>query len=248
MVYMEPFVFKKSGGLGNLLIHLTSMQDECKSLHDSVYDFELSNCLIIHGFTKVSHEGRQPETSIYINPHTVQHVHPKIRDIISPSPMMEKMIQEHIHILDGVSCGMSIRRGSYCEDSRQFKDERSDRPEHFFCSEKGLEKFKQIIAMTQGKVFVSSDSASTMKDLIDTFGDKIRTLDTTTTVYIQEQDSRESIDIHKYHNIFLKFFMLSKCPQLFLTGGKTDLTGFSTFAYMAAIYGNKPFTIVFNEP
>jgi len=243
---MEPLVFKKSGGLGNLLIQLTSMDPGCKLLHDNVFEYEFSNCMNIHGFTRVSHDGRQPEAPIYINPHTIQNVHSKIRDIMSPTPLMEKLIQENIHVLDDVSHGMSIRRGSYCEDSRQFKDERSDGPEHYFCSDRGLEKFKKIIEGAPGKVFVSSDSASTLKELVDTFGDKIRTIDTA-CVYIQEQRGEENINLEKYHSIFLKFFLLSKCPHLFLTGGKTDFTGFSTFAYMAAIYGNKPFSIVFNE-
>lgn len=242
---MEPLVFKKSGGLGNLLIHLTSMDSECTLLHDNVYEYELANCLSIHGFTRVSHEGKQPEAPIFINSHTVNHVHPKIRDIVTPNPFLEELIRQNIHVLDGVSCGMSIRRGSYCDDSRQFKDERSDRPEHFFCSDEGLEKFKRVIEKAPGKVFVSSDSISTLKHLIETYGDKIRTIDTT-CVYIQEQRGEENINIEKYHSVFVKFFLLSKCPHLFLTGGKTDFTGFSTFAYMAAIYGNKPFSIVFN--
>lgn len=242
---MEPLVFKKSGGLGNLLIHLTSMDPRCKHLHDNVYEYETANCLVIHGFTRVSHDGKQPDAPIYINPHTIQNVHSKIRDIISPTPLMERLIRENIHVLDDVSHGMSIRRGSYCEDSRQFKDERSDRPEHYFCSDEGLKKFIKIIEGAPGKVFVSSDSASTLKELIDTFGDKIRTIHST-CVYIQEQRNEEAINIEKYHSVFLKFFLLSKCPHIFLTGGKTDFTGFSTYAYMAAVYGNKPFSIVFN--
>jgi len=38
------------------------------------------------------------------------------------------------------------------------------------------------------------------------------------------------------------------CPKLYLTGGMSDgLVGFSTYAYIAAIYGNKNFEIVFND-
>ena len=240
-------VYRKAGGLGNLLIHLTSMEEGCTLLHDDVYEHELANCLTIRGFTRVSHEGEQPQAPIFINQYTVHNVHSKIRDIVRPTPFMERLIGENTHLLEGVSCGMSIRRGSYCEDSRQFDDERSDGPEHFFCSDEGLKKFKKIIEEAPGKVFVSSDSASTLKELTDAFGDKIRTIDTT-CVYIQEQRGEEHVRIEKYHDVFLKFFMLSKCPHLFLTGGKTDFVGFSTFAYMAAIYGNKPFSIVFNSP
>jgi hypothetical protein len=236
-------VFKPTGGLGNTLIQLTSMPESCRLLHDSVYDYELSNCVTIKGFTRVSEDGEQPETPIYINPFTIRHVHSKIRDIIEPTPYMKKRIDEHLHLLDGVSCGMSIRRGSYCEDSRQFKDERGDRPEHFFCSEQGLLKFYDVIRKSSGKVFVSSDSKSTMDAIKKTFGDKIVSVDTAFAM-IMDQDGHVPID--EYHKVFLKFFLMSACPKLYLTGGRTDFVGFSTYAYMAAIYGNKPFDIVFN--
>ena len=36
------------------------------------------------------------------------------------------------------------------------------------------------------------------------------------------------------------------CPKLYLTGGRGDMIGFSTYAYMASIYGEKPFEITFN--
>lgn len=242
----SSYVYKPTGGLGNTLIHLTSMQDDCKLLHDSVYDYELGNCITIHGFTRTSLDGKQPESPIYINQYTVHYVHSKIRDIIEPTPYMKELIDKYRHILDDVSCGLSIRRGSYCEDSRQFKDDRGDRPEHYFCSEQGLEHFKNVIRNSPGKVFVSSDSASTMKEIKDEFGDKIVTLDTTFAM-IMDQDDNENISMNDYHNIFLKFFMLSECPILYLTGGRTNMVGFSTYAYMAAIYGNKPFKIVFNE-
>ena len=59
-------------------------------------------------------------------------------------------------------------------------------------------------------------------------------------------DQERNPTIEEYHNIFLKFFILSKCPMLYLTAGTDQLIGFSTYAYMAAIYGNKPFKLIFN--
>ena len=79
---MTNLVYKQNAGFGNLLIQLTSMQEECTQVHDHVFDYELSNCLTINGFTRVSHEGTQPECPIYINQHTVYNVHPQIRNII----------------------------------------------------------------------------------------------------------------------------------------------------------------------
>ena len=59
-----------------------------------------------------------------------------------------------------------------------------------------------------------------------------------------DQDQEPSIE--DYQNSFLKFFILSMCPKLYLTGGRGDMIGFSTYAYMASIYGEKPFEITFN--
>lgn len=243
---MTTPIFKPTGGLGNTLIQLTSMSDTCRELHDTVYDYELSNCVTIKGFTRTSSDGVQPDAPIYINPFTVKHIHPKIRDIIEPTPYMKQLIYENIHVLDGVSCGMAIRRGSYCDDSRQYKDERSNKPHFYHCSENGLKRFKDVIRKVPGKIFLTSDSQSTIKDLIQEFGDKIVTIDSLFTVGAEHDRDGEK-KYTDYHNIYLLFFLLSKCPHLFITGGNKDMVGFSTYAYMAAIYGNKPFDIIFNN-
>ena len=242
----DEYVFKPTGALGNTLIQLTSMQGECTRLHDSVYDYEFSNCISVSGFTRVSEDGKTPHAPIFINPTTVRNVHPRIRDIIKPTPFMEGVLQEHIHILNGVSCGVSIRRGSYSEDSRQYNDERDYRPEFDFCSDEGVEKFRKIIKDAPGKVFISSDSKIILDSLMNEFGDKLVTLDTTFVIGMSQQ-SKEELSLKNYQSIYLRFFLFSKCPHLFLTGGNPDLVGFSTYAYMAAIYGNKPFSVVFNS-
>ena len=78
------------------------------------------------------------------------------------------------------------------------------------------------------------------------FGYKIITIDTHFTMGTsQDRDGEKKYT--DYHNIYLLFFLLSKCPRLFITGGNKDLVGFSTYAYMAAIYGNKPFNMIFNH-
>ncbi len=243
---MTISIFKPTGGLGNTLIQLTSMPDTCRLLHDCVYDYELSNCVTIKGFTRTSRDGDQPDTPIYINPYTIKYIHPKIRDIIQPTPYMNRIINENIQVLDGVSCGMAIRRGSYCDDSRQYKDERSNKPHFYHCSETGLDRFKNIVRNVPGKVFLTSDSQSTLKLFLDEFGEKIVTIDTIFTVGADHDRDGEK-KITDYHNIYTLFFLLSKCSHLFITGGNKDMVGFSTYAYMAAIYGNKPFDIIFNN-
>ena len=247
---MSKYVFKKPEyefGLGNLFIQLAVMPDECKCLHDNVYDYELANCVVLNGFTRVSYDGLQPDCPIYINPVTVQFVHPKIRTIVEPTQHMREMIAKHAGLLEGVTAAMSVRRGSYCEDSRQYKGPRGDGPNQYFCSPSGLEKFKAIIRSTPGRVFLSSDSVSTTRQLLEEFGDKLSVLEMPYTV-TSTQDQDESPTIENLQKVYLKWFLLSKCPKLYLTGGKREgLVGFSTYAYIAAIYGAKPFELVFNE-
>lgn len=241
---MSDLVYKQDGGFGNTLIQLTSLQKECTQVHDHVFEYELGNCITINGFTRVSHEGQKPECPIYINPYTYNVVHPRIRNIIKPTPFMEDMISKYNHLIEDVTCGMSIRRGSYSLDSKQFKTKQAEDASHYFCSDTGVEKFINIIEKSPGPVFVSSDSKELMKMLVSKFGDKIRYYDSPYAIGMS-QDLRD-ISMSEYHGIYLKFFLLSKCPKLYLTGGRGDFVGFSTYGYMAAVYGNKPFEVIFN--
>jgi len=242
---MSELVYKQIGGLGNFFIHLTSMDEKCTKLHESVYEHEVSNCITINGFTRVSYEGIQPEAPIYINPYTYNNIHSKIRNIIKPTTFMEELISKHEHILDDVSCGISIRRGTYAVDSVQHSDGTEQDISYYFCSDEGLKNFEKIIEKSPGKVFVSSDSTITINTLVSKFGEKIKTLNTKTFTIAMKQDQKPSME--DYQNSFLKFFILSKCPKLYLTGGRGDMVGFSTYAYMASIYGSKPIEIVFNK-
>jgi len=242
----SDYIFKPEGGLGNTLIQLTTLDKNTTKLHKSIQDYEFSNCIVINGFDIVDYDGIQPDVAIYINNSTVKYIHPKIREIIRPTPFMEKLIRDNAHLMDDVCCGMSIRRGSYSEDSRQYKDERDEQPQFYFCSDEGLKKFKNIIKNAPGKVFLSSDSSSTVEMLIQEYGEKIVNIDQKFVVSMS-QNSDGELTLENYHYMFLKFFLFSMCPRLFLTGGTTDMVGFSTYAYIAAIYGNKPFSIVFNS-
>jgi len=242
------FVFKRPEdefGLGNLFIILTVIADTCQKLHDNVYDYELSNCVVLNGFTRVSYEGAPPHRPLYINDYTINFIHPKIRNIVEPTVHMQNLIEKNMHLLKDVTAGISIRRGSYCSDSRQYKDARGDKPHHYFCSDKGLEKFKNIIRSEKGRVFVSSDSHTTIDQLRNEFGDKISTFDMPYMITCTQDQTQPSIE--KLQNVYLKWFLLSKCPVLYLTAGNHDMTGFSTYAYIAAVYGKKPFRFVFNE-
>lgn len=244
---LMEFVYKNKvrAGFGNIIIILADIQDRCKLLHDDVYDWELSNCVTLEGFTRVSLvDNPDPGGHIIITPQTSQFIHPRIRDIVQPTPHLAKMIDDHSHLLDGVSACVHIRRGAYSKDSLQRKIENLDKW-HYFCTDEALEIFEKAIENEPGKVYVASDSNEVKERLIVKFGDKLRMIQTQYAA-TAPQDGTDTQNQKTLQDVYLEWFLMSKCPKLYLTGGRTDFVGFSTYGYTAAIYGSKPFCIIFN--
>ena len=243
------FVFKDhDAGFGNLLILLSDCWDKCKAIHKNVYDrYELSNCVTLKGFTVVDDdEGDHPPAKIIINNWTMNTVHPRLREFVYPSVYMESLINKHMHLLDGVAAAVHIRRGSHSEDSKQFKDVSNET--FFHCSDSGLAKFERIIQQTQGKVYLASDSKDLKLRLKQKYGDKLSMLDTEFAI-TAHQNATETQTTKNLQDAYLEWFLLSLCPVVFVTGGRQpdDLTGFSTYSYTAALYGKKPFHLIFND-
>jgi hypothetical protein len=239
---------KHNPGLGNLVLDLAALLGQVKYVHKSILDYEFSNCIELHGFTIVDTEGAQhPPGGLYINQFTIQNIHPRIRDIIKPTPYLRGLIEAEKHVLEGVSCAVNIRRGSYSPDSTMYCDDRAKTSNHYFCSDSGLEKFKDVIRQAPGKVYVTSDSPSTKKDLKTLFGDKVVMHETQYAHTAPQTLWAENQTIKNLQDVYLIWFLLSMCPVIFVTGGRSDLVGFSTYGYAAAIYGSKPFQIIFND-
>ena len=241
-------VFKNhEGGFGNLLIHLSDCWDKCRTLHRNVYTkYELSNCVTFKEYTITdSNEGEHPHSSIYINPMTMNIIHPRIRFFVEPSQHMKTVIQQHSHIINGVVAAVHIRRGAFSNDSTQYRDASKQNPTHFHCSDQGVDKFMNIVESLNGPVYLASDSTDIKNTFKQKFGDKVRTLDTQFTFTADQEDS-DNQTMKNLQDVYLEWFLLSMCPKLYITGGNTDLVGFSTFSYTAAIYGSKPFECVFN--
>ena len=243
------FVFKDhDAGFGNLLLLLSDCWDSCKAIHKNVYNrFEMSNCVVFKGYNVLEgDEGEHPPAKIIINPWMSENVHSRISEIVQPTEYMQKLIETHLHVLDGVTAAVHIRRGSHSQDSTQFKN-LSDKS-FFHCSDKGLAKFQRVIEKTQGNVYLASDSNEIKTLLKLKYGDKIRTLDTEFAI-TAHQDALTTQTVKNLQDAYLEWFLLSMCPVIYVTGGKepTDLTGFSTYSYTAAVYGKKPFHLIFNE-
>ena len=235
---MSPFMMipQKGHGFANILIHLCDFFAHHPNgvVHESIKDYELGHWLTFHFPLTDRTDLPIYEPKIYINPYTIQNIHPLIRQLVSPSPELLKVLEHYEHLIKGVHAGIHVRRGSASQDSRVIVQKDTDS----FANEQALKRF-QDVARTLKPVFLASDSPETKKLFPDA-----RTLDTTIAVVHDECPNAPTND---RRNIFVDFFLLSKCPRLYITGGNfPQLPGLSTFGYMAAIYGGVKFEVIPN--
>jgi hypothetical protein len=159
---------------------------------------------------------------------------------------MKSIIRDNMHLLNECNAAFAIRTGNHSFINKDEVNFETDDNKIFYnqvhADSSGLYKFENIIRSIPGNVFVACDNIEYKHRLTDLFGARVK--------YV----NRESIMISNGNTVdeyssFLEFFLLGKCPRVYLTGGPKDtgLSGFSTFGYMAAIYGNVPFSIVFND-
>ncbi len=241
---MDAEVYRPSipkPGLGNILALLSvCAANGVKYVHKDIFQYEFGNCFSLHGFTITDQEGRGPHLPVYINDPR----HPLCRQLITPTAHLLDLAARNAHLLSGVTLGVNIRRGNWSADSTQFTG--STDTKFYFCSDAGLDKFKHFIRANVGRVYVTSDSPSTKNHLKDIFGDKVTMLDTVYT-HTAEQTDETVQTVKNLQDVYLSWYLLSKCPRILVTGGRRDCVGFSTFGYMAAVYGARPFLPVFNE-
>ena len=236
MVVMYP---RKGHGFANTLIYLTDFYSKHMItgavVHDSIADYEVGRWVTFK-FPTTTMTGikQEYEPKIFINQDTTQNTHPFIRHIIEPSEEMEVVIQDHKHLLEGVTAGMHVRRGASALDSRVIVEVDTDT----FANDSAVSRFLAM-ADNFGPVFLASDSPDTKKKFASA-----RMLDTTIAVVHGMCPGAPTKD---RRNVFLDFFLLSMCPKVFVTGGNfPGLPGLSTFGYMAAQYGGVPWEIISN--
>lgn len=232
------FVPPKGHGLANLFIMLTDFFHHHPDgvVHESIKDYEMGKWLIFHFPITDRLDLPHYEAKIFINQVTIQHIHPKIRQLVSPSDELEKELEKHA-LPSNIKIGIHLRRGAAAKDSR----EGVERDVDAYANEKAVEQMIQI-AVNNGpeNVFLASDSPDSKK----LFPEGVHTLNNGVAVVHgsclqgKQQDRL---------GIFLDFFLLSRCPSLVVTGSNfPDIPGLSTFGYMAAIYGGVPFMVVTN--
>jgi len=227
------FIPPKGHGLANIFIMLTDFFYNYPDgiVHESIRDFEIGRWLTLNFETTDRTDLPTYEAKIYINNFTIEHVHPLIRKLIKPSPELELLINEYSHLC--APLGIHVRRGASSSDSRKIVS----RDEDIFASDEAVQK---MVQMAKGPTFLASDSPLTKK----LFPPHVRTLDTEIAVIHGDV----SCNARDRVNVFLDFFLLSACERIVVTGGDFPETPgyFSTFGYMAAIYGDSKFIIVKN--
>jgi len=226
----------KGAGFANTLIMLCDffVHHPDGVVHESIRDYELGRWLTFHFPITERTDLPVYEPKIYINPFTIQNVHPMIRKLVTPSLELETLLKQHDHLIKNINAGIHIRRGAASNDSRVVVQKETD----VFANEHAMKRFIDV-ARALNPIFLASDSPETKKLFPDA-----KTLDTTIAVVHDECPDAPEKD---RRNIFVDFFLLSRCPRLYITGGNfPQLPGLSTFGYMAAIYGNIPFEVVSN--
>lgn len=215
-------------GLGNLLIWLSQLDDVTpvcfKTTNISKY-IQFKNLNIVEDdITK-----ENIDLPICINPYTIKHVHPNICEKMEPTDIMKQLIDKNQHLVQGVDFAIHVRRGV---------DGYFDR----FADDSALNQFDDLISKSSS-VFLASDCEEFKRKMKDKHGEKVK-------YYNHHTGFVHTTDLHNFDDYasILDFFLLSMCPMVYITGGPVNMTGFSTFGYMASIYGKKPFNVIWNAP
>ena len=208
-------------GLGNVLMHLCQVNT-------------VSSAILKRGYTKyidikkeILEDDGRPDAQFHT--YVMPDLHVRIRDIIEPTDITKSLVEKY---WQDVAYGIQIRRGSLssCASVARISDTH--------CDSKGLEKFHTVVNQVPGKFFLASDCRKTKQDFMEMYPDRVVTID---------DEAEHSLEPNGHWLTFVEFFILSKCPIVFMTGGATDMLTFSTFGYMACMYGNKRYVPVFND-
>lgn len=220
-------------GMGNLFIFLSQL-DETTPVSDEIYSGFRDKYLKFKNLNIVPDDGtlESLKLDIYINNYTMKNVHPLFRNKVEPSEYLLKLLEEHKHLVENVECAVAIRFSQI-----PHSDGTLEPTKHV--DDKALEEFDEIIKNSKGCVFVACDKREYKYELRRKFGDKVSFVDDEVVISC----TKNTIDAP---TPYLEFFLLSMCPFVYLTGGPIDMHAFSTFGYMAAIYGGKPFHPIWN--
>lgn len=226
-------------GFGNVLIMLADFKYQHPNRQ--LYLQEPIDC--VEGF-EIDDDPNEPTYvgQIFLNPFTMRHVHPLIREFVRPPARVKALVDANTH---GCRLGMHIRRAAYGADSKHVgnTEDIEKKTPMLMCSDDGLQKFIDIIEQTIEPIFLASDSLELKKELSEKYPTKIRTYDVPEIVIASMEFKGKKDATHAY----VDWFLLAQCSLVCVTGGSPkDLVGFSTFGYTAAVYGNCEIHFVWN--
>lgn len=218
-------------------MHLTQVD----TVSDAIYHGGRGKYIKLENVNVLKDDGTLPSIDISaLNAYINQPIHCKIRDILKPTDEMQKLINEHSHLVSDVSFAVQIRRCGLIKNQETFKEPSPENGN--FCTDETLKVFHRIVETFSGNVFVTSDCQEVKREFKKKWPERVRILDLPsmhTTSLNENSDPMVPI---------LEFFLLSQCPFIFVTGGD-PVPGIciSTFGYMAAVYGHKEFRLIFNQ-
>jgi len=215
-------------GLANKLMQICQVNLVSSNIYDGGYGKYMKLTIPVQ-----QDDGTLPslDPPLTINPG----LHYNISEIMKPTEEAKTKIEEYRHLVDGVSFGLQIRRGcmSECPDVSKWSA--------VHCDDTALAKFHQIMEQNSGTVYLSSDCIKVKRDFAERYPGRVRYLDE------EAAHSWSGMGIEDPWVTFTEFYLLSMCPVIFMTGGARDMFTFSTFGYMAAMYGRKQYLPVFND-
>jgi len=255
MTDKQIFILPDSMGWGNVVMCLCNLLCEAETqkfipyVHSSINDVHRG--VEFSGFEITSEKNMKHfEPKIFLNQQYFNFVHkPFIHKVLKPTIQMEELIEKYKHLVEGVQCGIHIRRGAFSNDSSKigchgFNDDGTIKPA-YFASDSAVEKFEEIVKMVPGRVYIASDSKELKQRFKTKFGEKISFLDTDITLTYDCVFLKNETKNDDRLNCYLDWFLLSKCRNLYLTGGQNG-QDMSTFGYTAAVYGNCGAYFIFN--
>lgn len=249
---MELYKPISEAAIGNLSLSMAThfMLAKNPGFHPDVYKYGRDK------FIKCKHVTDQGEIKGYNTINGFIHIKlPNVgrvmQDIIQPTDVLQKEIDQTYEKVKDCVAGFHIRRGTSCEDSARF----GYLP---FASEEAIESMINEANRLGEPVLIMSDSVSTKEYFLSKVPKAI-SLDLAIGFTACEHSQKVEVEDEDHRlkmNSFVEWFVLSKMPKIYMTAGgvyginmptfkREGLT--STFGYSAALYGGIIPHYVFND-
>jgi len=223
-------IYDREVGWGNTLIQVSDFLFTCAQQRKYAHLPEPIECIEgVSISTDADINEEEYKANIFINNFTFNYIHPLMRQIVVPTPLVRELFIKNQH---GCTTGLHIRRGNYGTDSKALDDGTPHEHAAWFCDDATLQKFIKIIEDANECVFVATDSMDLRKQLMERYPSKVRMSDINNVTHSRRCDDADNT------GMYVDWFLLSQCKKVYITAGDRNMKGFSTFGYTAAVYGS----------